>query len=423
MHRRLIPVVTVLGLAAITAAPLAGQVRTPLGQVPVPQVGGALGDLTGQAGETLGQVNGLALREARSLLRARDVRLDRLLRANRDRIERDVQGNLARRGELLLTGVEARNLPVLEKAGFGVIAREVIEGLDIEVVRLHVPQGMSLAKAEALAARLAPDAEIAADTLHFQTGAVRWPISSAGMALLQHASRSAIAVPVGMIDGAPAAAIPVAAIKGFARGAPAPSDHGSAVASLLAGQGVQQIRAADVYGSDPAGGNALALAKALGWLVAGGSKVVTISLVGPRNALVERAVSNAQARGVIVVAAVGNDGPAAPPAFPASYEGVLAITGVDRKGRALIEAGRALHLDYAAPGAEVYAHDAKGKLARWRGTSFSAPLAASRVAEALQQGAGWRTRVDREARDLGPKGPDKTYGRGVLCEGCAAKKI
>lgn len=422
MHRRLLPVVAMLGLAAITAAPLAGQVRTPLGQVPVPQVGGALGDLAGQAGETLGQVNGLALREARSLLRARDVRLDRLLRANRDRIERDASGNLARRGELLLTGLDARNWPVLEQAGFGLITREMIEGLDIEVVRLQVPRGMSLAKAEALAAQLAPDGEIAADALHFQSGAGGWPMSSAGLALFQAAPRSASAVPVGMIDGAPGAAVPVAAVKGFASGAPAPSDHGSAVASLLSGQGVRQIRAADVYGSDPAGGNALALAKALGWLVAGGCKVITISLVGPRNTLVERAVASAQARGVIVVAAVGNDGPAAPPAYPASYDGVLAITGVDRKGRALIEAGRALHLDYAAPGADVYAQDAKGKLVRWRGTSFAAPLAASRVAEALQQGGDWRARVDGEARDLGPKGPDKTYGRGLLCEGCAAKR-
>ena len=45
---------------------------------------------------------------------------------------------------------------------------------------------------------------------------------------------------------------------------------------------------------------------------------MNISLVGPRNALIERAVSAAQRRGVILVAAVGNDGPAAPPLYPAA---------------------------------------------------------------------------------------------------------
>jgi hypothetical protein len=42
---------------------------------------------------------------------------------------------------------------------------------------------------------------------------------------------------------------------------------------------------------------------------------------------------------MIVAAAVGNDGAAAPPAFPASYNGVLAVTGVDGHGRVLFEAG------------------------------------------------------------------------------------
>ncbi|WP_373289620.1 hypothetical protein [Sphingopyxis bauzanensis] len=34
---------------------------------------------------------------------------------------------------------------------------------------------------------------------------------------------------------------------------------------------------------------------------------------------------------MLIVAAVGNDGPAAPPAYPACYRGVLAVTGVDAR--------------------------------------------------------------------------------------------
>ena len=77
-----------------------------------------------------------------------------------------------------------------------------------------------------------------------------------------------------------------------------------------------------------------------------------------------------------IVAAVGNDGPAAPPAYPASYASVIAVTGVDGHDRALIEAGRALHLDYAAPGADMKAASAKGRAVAVRGTSFAVPFVA-----------------------------------------------
>ena len=85
---------------------------------------------------------------------------------------------------------------------------------------------------------------------------------------------SPIGTEVGVIDGAAGPGVRVVASKGFASGAPAASNHGSAVASLLAGAGVSRVRIADVYGTDRAGGNALAIARALGWLVASGSACV-----------------------------------------------------------------------------------------------------------------------------------------------------
>ncbi|WP_456261924.1 S8 family serine peptidase, partial [Campylobacter jejuni] len=91
---------------------------------------------------------------------------------------------------------------------------------------------------------------------------------------------------------------------------------------------------------------ALAIARALGWMATRDAPVVSISLVGPANPLLARAIAAAQARGIIVVAAVGNDGAAAPPAYPASLPGVVAVTGVDGHRHPLFEAGHALHLDY-----------------------------------------------------------------------------
>jgi len=416
MMRRYLPAAMVI--LALLAAPLTAQIALPSLQVPDP--GGVLGGVTDAARDNLRNVEANARREAAALLRARERNLGRLLRRNRDSMERDARGELARRGELLATGLDMVQVPALQQAGFAVLSYERIEALDLSIVRLSVPDGLRLADAEALARQIAPTAQISADNLHFQSGAAAGDMATLMSMMAQ--SAAAISIDIGVIDGAPGPAVQVLRTRGFAKGAPVASNHGSAVASLLKSTGAARIRVADVYGTDPAGGNALAIARGLGYLVASGSRVITISLVGPRNTVLEKAIGATQRKGVVVVAAVGNDGPAAPPAYPASYPGVVAVTGVDKRGRALIEAGRALHLDYAAPGADIYGLDAQGKRTRLRGTSFATPLVATRLAAALQSGGSWRRRLDAEARDLGAKGVDPVFGRGLLCGGCAQKK-
>lgn len=401
---RLLPLICALATAA--AAPLAAQVALP---------GVALPRLDRIAPPLVEPVQGLA-ETATRLARERVRMLDRLVRRESAVIERDARGDPARRGELLVMDLDPAALRLAESAGFAVLGSERIGELDLAVTRLRTPPGLGLAAAEALLARTLPDAVVSADSLHFQSGTTGGAAPAA-----PSPSTSARGAPVGVIDGAPGPAVPAAAVRGFAAGAPLASNHGSAVVSLLASAGAGPIRVADVYGSDKAGGNALAIARALGWLVGAGSKVVTISLVGPRNPVLERAVAAARGKGVVIVAAVGNDGPAAPPAFPASYSGVLAVTAVDGKRRALIEAGRALHLDYAAPGADISGLDARGRRIALRGTSFAAPLVAARAARAMARGQGWRGALDSEAVDLGRKGRDEVYGNGLLCGACRGR--
>ncbi|WP_095012668.1 S8 family serine peptidase [Tsuneonella mangrovi] len=401
----------ILAGALSLAAPASAQVVLP--GVPLPNVGDTVGQVTGQVEGVVGEADLVTGRIARKLERARLSRITDLVRAHPDAIALDASGNPARKGVLLAMGADSASLAAAAGAGFAVIGHEQIAGLDLEVTRLSVPGGMELADAERALKQLLPDASVSADVLYAQAGR---SIAGNGKGA---PNSPTIDTPVGMIDGAPGAAIKVAAVRGFASGGGTPSDHGSEVAGLLAGQGVATIRVADVYGTDPAGGSALAIARGLGWLVQTGSKVISISLVGPRNPVFERAIGAVQRNGVAVVAAVGNDGPAAPPAYPASYPGVVAVSAVDRHDRGLIEAGRALHLDYVAPGAGIRAPDARGLWGKVRGTSFATPLVAARIAAALGATAKWRPILDREALDLGPRGPDKTYGRGLVCGNCA----
>jgi subtilisin family serine protease len=147
--------------------------------------------------------------------------------------------------------------------------------------------------------------------------------------------------------------------------------------------------------------------------------VINISLVGPANGLLEQLIRLVTARGHIVVAAVGNDGPGAPPLYPAAYPAVVAVTAVDARRRVLIEACRGKHVDFAAPGADMAAAGLNAEFALVRGTSFAAPIAAGLIARQLTQID--RARADSvvaaltsQAVDLGARGPDKVYGNGLL---------
>jgi hypothetical protein len=395
-------------MAAFTAAPATAQLGLP--EVNLPSVGGAMQGID----DTVERIGDGVEQLSDNLSHIREDRIARLLRRNRDVIERDMNGSPARSGELLLMDAGPADLERIRGAGCAVLDTEEIKGLGLKVIRLSLPAGMSVAKGQKRLQTLLPDATISADNLHFPAGGSVGSASSAA----PPPSVPRIATPVGVIDGAAGPSVRTSTIRGFAKGAPTPDDHGSAMVSLLAYAGVTDIRVADVYGSDPAGGNVLAIARALGWLSANGAKVITISLVGPHNAVLQRAVAAVRRQGALIVAPVGNDGPAAPAAYPASYPGVIAVTGVDARNRALIEAGKALHLDYAAPAADMRARDAKGRMTRVRGTSYAAPLVAARAAAAMAHGGAVVPRLDAEAIDLGRKGPDATFGRGLLCGQC-----
>lgn len=405
----------------IASIMLVGLVADPApAQLALPPVGNVLRDPIGAVEKVADPVVARAQRlaaQAETLAQQRTDRLARFVRRHSDVIEFDRSGAPARKGELLLLGGEAAMRDALRHAGFVILSQERLDSLDISVTRLGVPAGLPLAQAQALIDTVAPGAEVVADTLHFPAGNVRGKDQTAPAQSMMRA----IATRVGMIDGAPANHIGGIMVRGFARGGARAGDHGSAVASLLAASGVRRLLAADVYGDDPAGGNALAIARAIDWLANADARVVTISLVGPDNPLLARAIVAGQRRGIVYVAAVGNDGPAAPPAYPASYPGVLAITAVDGRNRVLIEAGRATHLDYAAPGADMVATNAAGRRVEVRGTSYAAPLAAARAAAALDLGGDVRRSLDAEAQDLGPRGADAHFGRGLLCASCRTR--
>ena len=367
---------------------------------------------------TLNSVSGLpeAVVESgsASLRDLRRMRQQQLIREYRDQLESDGDGQPVRRGVLVTINPSPAALRALAGAGFRPIGGEPNSDLGLTIVHLGVPKGMSVREALKALHKIAPDVEADYDHVYEPAGGELLPAAGA----LAAGAVAGGGVRIGIIDGGVASHPSMSGAKieqhGFS-GQPQATGHGTAVASLLVGnQGAfrgaapgASLFVADVYGGNRAAGSASAIVRALGWLVAKQPRVINISLVGPSNLLVARAVQQVRARGIQIVAAVGNDGPAAPPQYPASYPGVLAVTGVDAKGRALLEAGKAAHLDFAAPGADMAAALPGQGYARVRGTSFAAPLATARLALAGPQ------RVAAEAR------PGKgRVGRGILCFDC-----
>jgi subtilisin family serine protease len=162
------------------------------------------------------------------------------------------------------------------------------------------------------------------------------------------------------------------------------------------------------------------MAAAFGWLARENVAVINVSLVGPRNALLERVIAKLTKRGHVIVAAVGNDGPAAPPLYPAAYDGVVGVTAVDAKHKVLVEACRGKHVDFAAQGADVNgATHAPDVWVAVRGTSFAAPVVALQLAIRLAapdpaRRDGALAELASTAIDLGRNGRDDIYGAGQV---------
>jgi subtilisin family serine protease len=359
-----------------------------------------------------------------TLLDLRRQRLDDFVRAHRATVERDEAGNPVVRGRILAFEPDPGALEAATKAGFDVQGAERLEAIGVEVTILAPPRGVSATAALRRLRAIDPSGSWDYDHLYFEAGASTASQAETGRG--EAAEGGPARVRVGLIDTGVDARNPALKpdrieARGFAPGAPAPRPHGTATAALIAGESGTfrgsapgaTVLAADVYGTAGAG-DALGLARALAWMAQARAPVVNVSLVGPANRLLEASVRALTAHGQIVVAAVGNDGPAAPPMYPASYPDVVAVSGVDGRGRPLLEAGRASHVEFCAPGADMAAPAGPSGFAAVRGTSFAAPLVAGLLARELDRpdSAKAREAVEALGRRAAPAGP--ACGRGIV---------
>lgn len=207
-------------------------------------------------------------------------------------------------------------------------------------------------------------------------------------------------------------------------------DHGTAVASLIGGTGAGSVAgfaagahlfAASAFTFDRGqpGARLEHIAASLDWLAANGVRIVNMSIAGPANEAFQDILSAAARQGLVMIAATGNaDSSVA--AFPAGAAEVIAVTAVDARERPYDQATRGSHVEFAAPGVQVWA--ARGRAGGYlTGTSFAAPIVTALVARQAAAGgvnvSSVRTNLRRTAKDLGPSGRDSIFGWGLVQSG------
>jgi hypothetical protein len=338
--------------------------------------------------------------------------------------ETDNRGFPVRRGEIVALDMSDAALASAKAKGFGIIERTPLAALDSVVTRLSTPKDMDAQTA--LATMRSLDTKGSYDLTHYYGTSFTPQGMRTAAATRAKAPTTKGSLKVGMIDTKVAAHQWLANTQLQQRDfTPAtvssPSEHGTAIASLLSADGAGQIYAANVFQGSAAKPytSADALVRALNWMVEQNVVVINISLAGPRNAILDALVARSIGKGHIIVAAAGNGGPTAPPAYPAALPNVVAVTAVDRNMRIYRYANQGRYITVAARGVDVTAAAPGGGGSSYSGTSFATPHIAAWMARCAKSvGAATRQKcmasLEKSAKDLGAPGRDAVYGLGYI---------
>lgn len=331
---------------------------------------------------------------------------------------------------LIVASAEAEQ--ALQQIDAQVLAKQTLGALDVTVLRFKVPAELN---DEALLRSKFSKAAAASLVRHFVYDAQS---SDAGASRVDVAQQQWCEAPltIGMIDTAidtshPAFAQQAIVQKSFLQADVAqPTAHGTAVAGLLIGAHddyVSLVPNAKLYSAAifhrhnvmQQGAALLPLLEAMNWLAEQHVKVINLSLTGPANALLEQAVKRVSERNILLVAAVGNNGPAAPANYPAAYDDVVAVTAADAQGQIYRWANQGDYVEFTARGVQVNTARRDGNVGYETGTSMAAPVVAAAAAclwfeQSTVTATEVRDLLQQRVVDLGGQGRDSVFGFGLL---------
>jgi subtilisin family serine protease len=213
--------------------------------------------------------------------------------------------------------------------------------------------------------------------------------------------------------------------------------HGTAVAGVIAALADNNQGVAGVAGTsnvnilpvkvmnEDGWGSTYDIAEGIRYAADKGADIINLSLGGKYSKTIADAVSYAQERDVLVVAAAGNEGTSVDGVYPAAAPGVLTVGAIAQQNQRANFSNFGKALDVMAPGVGIVTTTMTGKgsigddYTSVNGTSFAAPHAAGVAAlyKIKHPEANAGTIFDaliKTANDLGPQGWDEEYGAGKI---------
>lgn len=174
---------------------------------------------------------------------------------------------------------------------------------------------------------------------------------------------------------------------------------------------------------DRGSGSVVGIAKGIDQCVTDDVDVASLSLGGPSpDSFIPPALARAEAAGVIVIAAAGNEGPNdGTVGYPGGYGKVIAVAAVDDNKQVAVFSSRGTAVFVAAPGVGIKSQYKNGGYATMSGTSMACPhvagiaalwVAANQQVAKKDRPGKFREWLQSACEDLPPVGRDKASGYG-----------
>lgn len=203
--------------------------------------------------------------------------------------------------------------------------------------------------------------------------------------------------------------------------------HGTHVAGVVSAFDHSLATGSSLYiakalGDDGSGSNT-SVANAINWLVDEEVDIINMSLgSSSRSRLIGEAISRAASKGIISLAASGNDSGVI--GWPARESSAFSVGAIDRNKSIAGFSNFGPNLDGVGPGVRIRSLYCNGGYAVLSGTSMATPWMTGMLAlriEAERQAEvqivdtvhAFRSHLEATAEDLGPAGRDPRYGYGV----------
>lgn len=118
-------------------------------------------------------------------------------------------------------------------------------------------------------------------------------------------------------------------------------------------------------------GSTFSIVKGLDWAVAHRARIINMSFAGPSDPALARVIAAAHDRGLILIAAAGNQGPKSSALYPAADPHVIAVTATDANDQLFAMASGGSHVAIAAPGVDILVPVPGNRYVMSSGTSFA----------------------------------------------------